>query len=236
MAFLDRTQSHYWTAALYKRVPGRGLIFQGYLPYSYSPWPQFVDRVMALGRDIQVRSFYWDSNAGKWVVDVDQVIGGDPDTSGAGVSIGAIERRNPLPVGRYWQDIFSKQEPAWLEWFSTNTQSGSVKVEKAERFFADPLRDGSWLPESLKPESAGTIADRTWFLFQVLKPVDWPAVKLGFPTIADQTVHSSADTADNPPGPSPSQEVGQVLTDYVVKPAAGLLVLYLGAKLLLSRR
>jgi hypothetical protein len=144
---------------------------------------------------------------------------------GLSPEIGKLERKSPLPVGRYWQDIFEKQAHDWDLWLQQHevegpnrspTSDDSVSLEKFEFFRADPLRDGSWLPEAFDP-NAGRINSRMWVLFNVLKPVDWPATKLGFPTIADQTVQTSADTADNPPGPSPIDEVKDAVVD-AVKP------------------
>lgn len=132
---------------------------------------------------------------------------------------GKLQRQNPLPPGKYWQDIFEKQSEAWNNWVVEAQKSGSVEILKVERFKADPLHDGSWLPEVLQPDNAGTISARMWVLFKVIKPVDWPATKLGFPTFADDAVTSS-DTATNPPGPSPVEEIGQAVQSAVdsIKP------------------
>ena len=231
MATLDtislRTKPRYWTAAVWKKVPGRGLIWQGYMPAVNASWSKFLDRLMQLPRDTQTRSYYW--HEGKWVLDHNAVIG----SSGAEI-IGAIERRNPLPPGRYWQDIFNKHAPDWNAWIAEHgsgaigDETKDVVVERVDRFRADPLRDGSWLPEILAPENAGTIPDRMWVLFRVKRAVPWPATKLGFPTIADETVQSSADTAENPPGLTPGEEI-EAAAMHVVRPvmylAGGLLAL-----------
>lgn len=234
-----RTKPQYWIAAVYKIVPGKGLIFQGYTPYMNATWDKWLDRLMGYSRNpaVRTRSYYWDpgtSGAGAWKLDP----GGDEVAHGkiSGEVIGTLERRNPLPPGRYWQDIFNKQAHDWNDWLAARLKEGSVSIEKAEHFNRDPLRDGSWLPVALQPENMGTISDRMWVLFKVLKPVEWPAVKLGFPTIADATVNTSADTAQNPPGPSPGEEIATTFKDYVVTPVVGLGVLYLGAKLLFGMR
>jgi len=223
-----RTKPRYWTAAVWQKVPGRGLIFQGYMPAVNATWPKFLDRLMQLPRDRQTRSYHWDGR--QWKLDHNSVIGAD--------LIGAIERRSPLPPGRYWQDIFNKQAPDWNAWVAAHASgsigdtSKDVVIEKVERFRRDPLRDGSWLPEILAPENAGTIPDRMWVLFRVQRPVPWPATKLGFPTIAEG-VQSSADTAENPPGPTPGEELEDAAMR-VVRPvllfAGGLLAI----KVLLS--
>lgn len=212
-----RTTPQYWIAAVYKRVPGKGLVFQGYTPYARVSWPKWLDRLTQLG-DVLTRSYYWDGS--RWVLDP----GGDELTGGrARVSGDKLERRSPLPVGRYWQDVFAKQGPDFRDWLEAHLTDGSVSIEKIEAFQADPLRDGSWLPAALQPDFKGTIPDRSWVLFNVLRPVDWPATKLGFPTIANPSVQTSTDTADNPPGPSPTDEVVGALKD-----ATGAITLALG--------
>lgn len=234
-----RTEPRYWTAAVWESKPG-GLMWKGYTPAVRVSWPKFVDRLMGLPRNTQTRSYYWDGK--KWVLDVDAVIGNDGT-----LEIGKLERKSPLPPGRYWQDIFPKQDAAWTSWVVENANLDTTKpdpskpvvIEKVERFRPDPLRDGSWLPEVLQPESAGRITGRMWVLFRVLRPVPWPSVDLGFPTVAEGDVQTSADTAQNPPGPSPAEEVGEALkgaAGAVLKPAAAVLGVWLGLKVLLSLR
>lgn len=228
MATLDdfslRTKPQYWTAAVWKKVPGRGLIWQGYSPVRYESWSKFLDRRQALGLDYQTRSYYWDGS--RWVLDHSTVIGGEA---------GKLERRNPLPPGRYWQDIFAAQASAWNAWLSENVASGAVRVAKVEHFKPDPLRSGEWLPDAFQPENAGTIPARTWVLFDVVTATPWPAVKLGFPTIADSSVQTSSDTATNPPGPSPREELADAAMA-IVKPVAYLAGGLLMLKLLLDRK
>jgi hypothetical protein len=141
--------------------------------------------------------------------------------------IAGIERKSPLPKGRYWQDIFEKQASDWNAWLAPNLQSGAVQIVKVERFKSNPLQDGSWLPEPLQPDNAGTIPARMWVLFDVVTPVAWPAVQLGFPTIADKGVTTSDDTAQNPPGPSIPEEIGTAAAG-LVKPIVWGVAIALG--------
>lgn len=230
-----RTTPQYWIAAVYKRIPGRGLIFQGYTPYAHVSWPKWLDRLHDMrASDLRVltRSYYWDRDQSKWVLDTK---GAGDEIKFGGVHIGAIERRSPLPAGRYWQDIFEKQLRDFETFMNGEVQAGRVEIIKVERFNADPLRDGSWLPAPLQPEHAGTIPERTWVLFQVKAPIAWDAVKFGFPTIADEKVASSADTATNPPGPSPTEEIADA-AQKVVGPVTTLLALFLGIKVVQAIR
>lgn len=229
------TSPIYWTAAIYQYEPSRGYVFKGYMPTVRATRGAFLEREMRLqestpGKYTKTYPFYWDGRAWNREHQTSGFkMGAEP------IAIGALERRSPLPPGRYWQDIFEKQARDWSAWVLPNIDAGTVKILKDEHFKADPLRDGSWLPDVLAPGSPGKIAERSWFLFEVLKPVDWPATKLGFPTIAHPEVKSSADTALNPPGPTPLDEIGEGLKDVLV-PVATLGGLYLGIKLLLALR
>jgi len=223
-----RTKPQYWTAAVFHDT-AKGLIFKGWMPTAKVSWSKFLDRVMALPSYSRAKPYYWDG--ARWVNDRS----GNSAVFMGEVTVGALERRSPLPVGRYWQDIFAKQAADWNAWLAPALASGTVTIENAEHFQADPLRDGSWLPGGPSGD-LNVIADRTWVLFNVVRPVDWPAVKLGFPTIATQDVQQSSDTADNPPGPTPGEEIKEALLDNVVKPAMWIGGGYLLLKLLLSSR
>lgn len=136
--------------------------------------------------------------------------------------VGALERRNPLPPGRYWIDVFEPHSAAFSAWLSR--QGGKVRVESTERF----------------PANAGGPA-REFVLFQVVQAVPWEGP--GLPTIADAGVRTSADTVERPP---PAQGPIDALTDEVrsaadttrtvVAVAAGAGGLYLLFKLLGGRR
>lgn len=227
-----RRQPLYWTAAIYRRRPGSAWYADGYMPTVKASWNKFLDRQMELDRQalasgtyVKIYPFYWDGS--KWVRD----FGDGRRVSGdAAAIIGALERRSPLPVGRYWQDIFGKQARDWSDWVLPKLDDGSVKIVREEFFRADPLRSGEWLPDVLRP-GPGVIPERSWFLFDVVRPVDWPATKLGFPTIATSDVKTSADTAVNPPGPSPLEEIGDAVKG-VTTPLIVLGGLFLGFKVL----
>lgn len=91
-----------------------------------------------------------------------------------------LERRNPLPAGKYWQDVFDPNTAKFTAWTTLNR--GKVRVTSSEHFEAN----------------AGGPA-RDFVVFEVLEPVSWPQKELGFPTINATNVQSSEDTVDRPP-------------------------------------
>lgn len=96
------------------------------------------------------------------------------------VGVGALERRNPVPPGKYWFDTFETIEPNeafFQDWLRRN--KGNVAVLTTETF----------------PENAGGPA-RTWRLFEVRAPVNWEPK--GFPTIAAPGTETSEDTGQRP--------------------------------------
>lgn len=103
-----------------------------------------------------------------------------------------MQRSSPLPVGEYWIDVIDEPEQAdfaaWL--FEHQSKLKIVAVEEFEAVsWPDcPITEGDCSPP------------RTWVKFQVLSPVPWDAVKLGFPNIISEgeNINSSADTASVP--------------------------------------
>ena len=97
---------------------------------------------------------------------------------------GTLERRVPLPAGRYWFDAFGLNIPKADQWLKLP----GAHVDATEHFPAETLS-----------------AARTWYLF-TYKPVAsiaWDTT-LGYPTIADASIKSSQDTvsgADLPLNP-----------------------------------
>lgn len=89
----------------------------------------------------------------------------------------ALERRNPLPVGRYWVDVFEPEWQRFDSWLKLNAHF--VKVH------ADELHDDE------DPE-------RRWILFEVLTPMLVGWLGPGLPTIADKSIQSSDDTVQKP--------------------------------------
>lgn len=90
----------------------------------------------------------------------------------------ALERRNPLPTGHYWIDVFGPKVTAMLEWLGTHR--GKVVVLKTTTI----------------PAGNGYVEGQ-WLLFRVDEPVPWDAVALGYPTIASATTQKE-DTVQRP--------------------------------------
>lgn len=100
-----------------------------------------------------------------------------------------VERRNPLPPGVYWQDFFTP--PAgpkggtiadFQTWLAANR--GSVTTLKTV-------------------ESTTERGLQLWALFRVSAPVQWDAVRFGFPTIAPKGTATTEDEVIQRPDPEP---------------------------------
>lgn len=125
-------------------------------------------------------------------------------------ALGAVQRANPLPPGKYWVDVFTPQEAAFQDWLQRN--KANVIVTTTETY-----------------EPAGDYPGRVWRLFEVNSPVTWEGP--GFPTIAGPGVKSSTDTADRPaPEPDPLDKLKGGSDDLVKSVAnAAKIVLIVGA-------
>lgn len=91
--------------------------------------------------------------------------------------VGKLERRQPLPPGRYWVDVFGDKRAQFSFWLET---SPGVMILATESF----------------PANGGP--ERDWYLFKTTMPVAWDALNFGYPTIADETITSSDDTVQKP--------------------------------------
>lgn len=103
-----------------------------------------------------------------------------------------LQRKSPLPIGDYWIDVIDEPEQTDFAAWAFENQA-SVRIVNAEHFDAVrwpdcPITEGDCSPS------------RTWVKFQVLSPVPWNAVALGFPNIISkgEEVNTSADTATVP--------------------------------------
>ncbi len=123
----------------------------------------------------------------------------------------ALERRRPLPAGRYWLDVFPKNAIQWQTWSEAMTKMGRAKVETTEHY---PSVDGA-------PE-------HDFVIFSVSSPnVAWEAAGLPSPTIADANVTTSDDTATKPPPePSALEQLGKTAEGLTtgLKVAVGVVV------------
>lgn len=106
----------------------------------------------------------------------------------------ALERRNPVPVGRYWVDVQEKDNSTWHDWLMLHKDV--VIVLKSE-----PYSDNAtW-----------------WYLFEVNQPVEWKGP--GFPTI-DEGAQSIDDTGTKIP--TYGEELSKELDDIVDKAGTGI--------------
>ena len=131
----------------------------------------------------------------------------------------ALERKNPLPLGVYWIDIFSKDMKSFRAWIAKN--KGKVRVLKTESF---PM-SGTW-----------NYPARDWYLFETTAPVAWEGP--GFPDIAKNRKLIASDTSVRPPPPKgPVEQLEEAVG--TAKTGAAVLIgsaLALGALILLTRK
>lgn len=111
--------------------------------------------------------------------------------------LGVLMRQNPLPVGRYWIDVFGDNRDKMFAW--ANANSAAIKTEDTESF-----------------DATSDFPARDFYIFSVLAPVPWDGVTFGYPTVADSSVKSSDDTVQKPAVESTS-EILQGAADTVTK-------------------
>ena len=112
---------------------------------------------------------------------------------------GVMERRDPLPKGRYWVYIDDSETGTWGDWQAEHQDSVStIATEPQQAIYR-------WLPAIFQTRWDLDIITHTegyWILFDVKTPVAW--VGLGYPTtVIDPTVKSATDVATAPP-PAPT--------------------------------
>jgi hypothetical protein len=110
-----------------------------------------------------------------------------------------LERRNPLPVGRYWLDVFGPNIATFTAWTRANP---TVKVVSSE-FFSEVtglvgqefdvgpfnLPDA---PQTAVPTEPTTVAPkRQWTLFDVDAPTAFDSITFGAPTVVKQSASVS---------------------------------------------
>lgn len=141
----------------------------------------------------------------------------------------AVERRDPVPPGRYWVFILPKEEAQWASW--TQANAATVRVIGVER------------KEKLEPYVPAIFATRpdlsiimqdggAWLLFDILAPTPW--VGLGFPTIVNSSsVKSSSQVEQGEvPPPPPGSGPGDIAAKIAIGAAPWLLGAFLGVQLI----
>jgi hypothetical protein len=117
----------------------------------------------------------------------------------------AVERRDPVPIGRYWIFLKTDELDAWQTWVHDN--AGKVFVVSSETQITIP--DGGILWATRPDASIIKDAQGEWILFDVRQPVKW--IGFGFPTIVtDPNVRSSSDVM-TAPAPETGGDVVSVL-------------------------
>ena len=116
----------------------------------------------------------------------------------------ALERRSPLPVGRYWVTAFGDHEAVLAAYLNTQVVAGLVKVTVTEHIDETSDHPGG-----------------SFFVFIVGKPdaVPWNATLFGYPNLAGKDIKSLADTVDRPDLPTDGLDD---LGDFVKKAAAAV--------------
>jgi hypothetical protein len=111
----------------------------------------------------------------------------------------ALERRNPVPIGRYWVDVFDQ--------VSTHP---ATKGQNTQTAFRDWLRRNASTVKSESTQSFDSKPARDFYIFRVTAPTPWEGP--GFPEVAPAAVQSSADTAQRPdPEKDPLDQLGDAL-------------------------
>lgn len=89
----------------------------------------------------------------------------------------AVERRDPVPAGRYWIWLNPGEDAAWETWTRQNAPKVRVRLSEGS--------DGG-----------------THVVFDVLEPVKW--IGFGFPTIVESgTLPTTSETVQAPAPPPP---------------------------------
>lgn len=142
----------------------------------------------------------------------------------------AVERRDPLPAGRYWIYVLEEELADWDEWASEHSSTIHVVASERKKKLS-PFIPAIFVTRpdlSIIMEAAGA-----WILFDVLSPTAW--VGFGFPTIVtDPTIRQSSEV-EQAPEPEPDDQLARDVWSRV----EGLVLLAGGVYLLgafLSRR
>jgi hypothetical protein len=136
----------------------------------------------------------------------------------------ALERRRPLPAGRYWADIFAPRN-AFDAWVQMANSRGAIHGEVSEHFEAT---DGA-------PE-------HDFVIFTTNTDLVWPDADMGFsPNVAPPNIKSSADTVQRPPPePGAIDQISEAAAEWNRKVntamTAVLVLLVAGAAVAIFRR
>ena len=143
----------------------------------------------------------------------------------------ALERRDPLPAGRYWQFLLEDEGPAWAKW--THDHSSTVRVIATERKMKlSPYRPAIMVTRpdlSIIMEEGGA-----WVLFDVLAPTPW--VGLGYPTIVTDPTITRSEQVEQAPAPQPDDQLAREVWGRVSELLFWTGVVYLGGQFIARKR
>lgn len=138
----------------------------------------------------------------------------------------AVERRDPLPIGRYWVFVFERDRDAWARW-TAQFSPRWVRVRATSQL--DHAGLGANALEQLK---ALTGVDLTsgerpadFVQFDVLEPVPW--LGIGFPNIVPKGLPSPIGPTDVIDAPEPGDLDSQIPFGWIAAGALGILALVL---------
>ena len=109
----------------------------------------------------------------------------------------ALERRNPLPPGRYWIHLDRDDAPSFDAWRLSHKQEATIATSHD--------RESGW----------------TWYLFVTSAPLPWDAAAWGYPTVAGEDVRSETDVVQRP---DPEPDFAERLERAADKAGRGLLI------------
>jgi len=101
--------------------------------------------------------------------------------------VGVVERRQPLPPGRYWITVYSfpsdlERKEDFFKWKESNAQTVIVDHEEALQ----------------RPRNG--VSPGVFSIFTVLQATPWlDAKRFGFPNVAGPEIQTAKDTSERPP-------------------------------------
>ena len=140
----------------------------------------------------------------------------------------ALERRNPIPRGRYWLAAVDQQAILWFDtWLRQHdTTVRVVKREQHEGTFGFGLEPGAvlWDTSTWQWGAVGH-SQWVWYLFDVLEPTPrWTAGVKGlgaFPNVVKSAANptapaiaTAADTVQRPKPVAASDWLGEIFSDW----------------------
>lgn len=122
-----------------------------------------------------------------------------------------VERRQPLPVGRYWLDLRPGTLDTFRLWAASN-------------------------PKRINPELFEAHGGVTFAIFRIIQPTRFDQRTFGFPTIAPTSVQHAADTAQRPPAPTITTTIDDTLSNILDSQPGRMLALAALACFVLTRK